>query len=170
MHCKPPRPLAAALLLSGLLAGCVAGPSGDFPSLAVRDAERLAGTLRPVQPYVAPPPGPATLQQLGALESEAGEAHAAFLAEASRASSIVEAARGADSGSEAWARAEVALASLAAARSRTMVPLADLDGLHVAAAVEGQSLDSIAAARDAAEAQVAAEDAAIARLKDVLDR
>ena len=174
MHRKPTF-AAAPLLLSLaapslLLGGCAAGPAGDYPSLAIRDAERITGTLSVPQPYVGAPPSAAILGQLDALESEADAAHAAFLAEAPRASSIVSAARGAEIGSEAWANAEVALASLTTARSRTMVALADLDRLYVSAAVEGGALDAIASVRDEVQAQVAAENATIAALKDVLAR
>ncbi len=163
------KPAIPALLLPALLAGCASAPN-DYPSLATRDAERMAGRFEPPQPYVPPPPLPATLGQLGALEHAADAAHAAFLAEAPRARTVVQAARGAAAGSEAWARAEVALASLISARSATTVPLADLDRLAVDAAVDGRQTAPIIAVRDAVEAQVAAEDATIAQLKAVLDR
>ena len=160
-----------ALLPLALLAGC-AGPAGDYPSLAIRDVERVAGTLQPEEaaPYVLPPPSAGALGQAESLARQAEEAHQAFLAEAPRASATVESARGTAVGSENWARAEVALAGLISARSRTMEPLADLDRLLVDAAVEGQDLAPIALSRDAVEAQVAAEDAAIARLQQAMPR
>jgi hypothetical protein len=170
VHIKDPA-VGIALLPLALLAGC-ASPAGDYPSLGIRDAERVAGTLEPVPraPYVAPPPSAAVLGQAETLARAANEAHQAFLAEAPRASATVENARGAATGSENWARAEVALASLISARSRTMEPLADLDRLYVDAATEGNALAGIAAAREAVEAQVAAEDAAITRLQQALAR
>jgi len=161
----------AALLPLALLAGC-ASPAGDYPSLAIRDVERIAGALDSAQraPYAPPPPSPAMLDRAEALVQSAGDAHQAFLAEAPGASATVQNASGADSGGETRARAEVALASLISARSRTMEPLADLDRLYVDAAVEGNAIARIAAARESVEAQVAAEDAAIARLQQVLSR
>ena len=163
--------VGAALLPLALLAGC-ASSTGDYPSLAIRDAERIAGTLEPAQPepYVAPPPPPAVLGQLDALAQLANGAHEAFLAEEPRASAAVGEARGAAIGSENWAIAEVALADLVSARSRIMEPLADVDRLYVDATVEGNALDSIAATRDAMEAQLAAEDAAIERLQQGLSQ
>jgi hypothetical protein len=160
-----------ALLPIALLAGC-ATPSPDYPSLAIREAERISGAIQPGEPvpYVPPAPSPAILGKAEALASAAAEAHQAFLAEAPRASAAVERARGAAIGSENWARAEVALASLISARSQTMEPLADLDRLFVDAAVEGNALALIAATRDRVEAQVAEQDAAIARLQQVLAR
>jgi len=159
-----------ALLPLALLAGC-ATSAGEYPSLGIREAERVAGTLQPAPPaYVPPPPSAAALGQVDTLARQAEEAHQAFVAEAPRSSATVEAARGTSVGSESWARAEVALASLISARSRTMEPLADLDRLLVDAAVEGQDLARIAAARDAVEAHVAAEDAAIDRLQQMIAR
>lgn len=171
MHRNPLSRSRASLALLACLAGC-ASPARDYPSLAVRDAERIAGTLIPVapEPYIPPPPAPAVLGQLEALAQAAETAHEAFLAEAPRATATIESARRAAVGSENWARAEVALASLTSARSRTMEPLADLDRLLVDAAVEGNAIAPIAARRDVVEAQVAAEDATIARLQQVLAR
>ena len=164
------RPAAGTALLSLALIAACASPAGDYPSLAIRDAERIAGTLEPVAPerYVPPPPSSAVLGSAEALARAAGEAHQAFLAEAPRATAAVENARGAAVGSENWALAEVALAGLLTARSQTMGPLADLDRLYVDAAVEGNALASIAEMRETVEAQVAAEDAAIAQLQQVL--
>jgi len=171
MDRNPALRARAALLPLALLAGC-ATPPGDYPSLAIREAERIAGTIEPAEPgpYVPPALPSAVLGAAENLAATARQAHEAFLAEAPRASATVENARGAAVGSETWARAEVALASLISARGRTMEPLADLDRLYVDAAVEGQALADIAATRGAVEAQVAEEDAAIARLQQVLAR
>jgi hypothetical protein len=67
---------------------------------------------------------------------------------------LIGAARGAEPGSESWARAQVALAGLEAERSRAMIALADLDRLMVDAAVEGTALDRIVAVRDGVITQV----------------
>lgn len=172
MHRNPLlRSRAAPVLpvLLALLAGC-ASPASEYPSLAIRDAERIAGTLEPAEPYVPPLPAPEVLGRLEGLAAAARTAHQAFLAEAPRASAVVESARDAPVGSENWARAQVALASLISARSQTMVPLADLDRLLVDAAVEGNAIAPVVAAREGVEAQVANEDATIARLQQVVAR
>lgn len=144
------------------LCGC-AGASGEYPSLAIRDAERVAGTLEPVAPapYVPPPTPPATIDRLDALAADASAAHRAFLSEAPGARGAIEATRGSDAGAESWARAQVALAGLQAARSRAMIALADLDRLMVDAALEGGALERIVATRDTVTAQVREQDAAI---------
>jgi hypothetical protein len=149
--------------------GCALGAcaaSDKYPSLALRDAERAAGTMQPVEPaaYVPPATPPAVLGRLEQLAAEAASAHQAFLAEAPQARSTIAAARGAEPGAESWARAQVALAGLEATRSRAMIALADLDRLYVDAAVEGSELERIGATRDRVAAQVDEQNAAIESL------
>src|SRR6188768_853412 len=156
-----------ALLLTALgcsLGACMA--SDKYPSLAIRDAERAAGTMQPAEPepYVPPAPPAAVLGRLDQLTGEAASAHQAFLAEAPKARSAVAAARGAGPGADSWARAQVAVAGLESARSRAMIALADLDRLYVDAAVGGEELTRIGAVRDQVAAQVGEQDATIAGL------
>ena len=151
-----------ALLLVPLLAAC-ATADGEYPSLALRDAERVSGAFEPVaaQPYV-PPPTPATvIGRLDQLAAEAASAHQAFLAEAPAARSAVAAAGGAAFGSDGWARASVALAGLESARSQAMIALADLDRLMVDAALQGGELERIVAVRDTVTRQVEEQNATI---------
>lgn len=156
--------LIAALGLS--LGACATTPSEEYPSLAIRDAERVAGTLQPVAPapYVPPPTPTAVVDRLEQLSGEAASANQAFLAEAPRARSAVAAARGAQVGAESWSVAQVAVAGLESARSRAMIALADLDRLYVDAAVGGEELTRIDAVRDRVAAQVGEQDATIAGL------
>jgi len=146
--------------------GACATPSEEYPSLALRDAERVEGTLQPAAPapYVPPPTPAAVLGRLEQLGAEAASAHQAFLAEAPQVRSAVAAARGAEPGAESWARAQVALAGLESSRSKAMIALADLDRLYVDAAVEGEELDRIGAVRDRVAAQVGEQDATIGSL------
>jgi hypothetical protein len=158
-----------ALLLLPLLGACAA-PAGQYPSLALRDAERATGTLEPAapEPYVPPPTPSGVLDRLQRLTAEASSAHEAFLAATPQARTTIAAGRGTDVGSEAWARAQVALAGLEAARSRAMIALADLDRLYVDAAVNGEATDRIVAARETVATQVEQEDTAIAELAAAL--
>lgn len=160
-----PRVLAPLALAA--LAACSTTP-GDYPSLAIRDAERVRGTLQPPPPYIPPPTPAPVLDRVAQLRAEAASAHSSFLNEATGARRAVSAARGAGVGSESWAQAQVALASLEAARSRAMVALADLDRIYVDAAVEATELDRITAAREEVIAMVEAEDATIAELAAAL--
>lgn len=163
------RSLASLALVAASLAGCAAA-SQDYPSLAIRDAERVSGTL---DPEPAPPPAPPSIPaamagRLDQLGAEAASAHEAFTSAAPGARRTVEAARAAQPGGESWAQAQVALAGLEAARSRAMIALADIDRIYVDAAVEGTDLSRISATRDTVTAQVAQQDAAIAALLGML--
>lgn len=154
-----------SLLLVPLLAAC-ATTEGEYPSLALRDAERGAGSLEPVapQPYVPPPTPAAVVSTLEQLVADAAGAHQAFLAEAPQARRSVAAARDAAVGSEGWSRAQVAVAGLESARSLAMITLADLDRLYVDAAIEGAELQRIAAARDEVASQVEEQNGTIEAL------
>ncbi|HEY6814607.1 MAG TPA: hypothetical protein VI168_03615 [Croceibacterium sp.] len=158
------RTLLVATVFGSL--GACTTPSEEYPSLALRDAERVAGTLQPAEPapYVPPATPAAVLGRLEQLGAEAASAHQAFLAEAPQARSTVAAARGAEPGAESWARAQVALAGLETSRSKAMIALADLDRLYVDAAVEGEELDRIGAVRDRVAAQVEEQNATIGSL------
>jgi len=151
-----------SLSLLPLLAAC-ATPAGKYPSLDLREAERVSGALEPAEPapYVPPPTPAAVLGRLEQLTADAASAHHAFLAEAPQVRSKVAAASGADAGSESWAQAQVALAGLEAARSKAMIALADLDRLYVDAALDAAALDRIGPARDRVAAQVAEQNGTI---------
>lgn len=144
-----------ALLLLPLLAAC-ATAEGEYPSLAIRDAERVTGMLAPApaQPYVPPQTPAAVLDRLGRLEADAASAHRAFLAEAPAARSAIAAASRAEVGSDGWARASVALAGLEGSRSKAMITLSDLDQLMVDTAVAGGELERIVAVRNTVIAQI----------------
>jgi hypothetical protein len=107
-----------ALLVLPLLAACATAEE-EYPSLAIRDAERVSGRFEPVAatPYVPPPTPAAVLGLLDQLAADAASAHRSFVAEAPAASRIIQAAGGAEFGSDAWAAASVALAGLESSRS-----------------------------------------------------
>jgi len=150
--------LVAAL---GCALSACATPSEEYPSLALRPAERVTGTMQPVAPAPYVPTPAAVVDRLEQLSSEAASAHRAFLAEAPRARSAVAAARGTGPGADSWAVAQVAVAGLESSRSKAMIALADLDRLYVDAAVAGEELERIGAARDRVAAQVAEQNEAI---------
>lgn len=157
------RRLVALVSLSAL-AACTSAP-GAYPSLAIRPAERQAGTFQPapVEPVLTPPP-PATLDRVSQLAADARAAHQAFAETVAYTRSVIAAARGAAVGDEAWAKGEAALADVRAARAKTMVPLADLDRLYDDAATTGQAIDRIGAARDEVEGYLTTEDRTVDEL------
>ncbi|WP_156842222.1 hypothetical protein [Novosphingobium aquimarinum] len=170
-----PRPLAIALLLF-TLAGCAS--SGDYPSLALRDAERVAGSASaaPAEaeaPIVLPPPGADTLTRIDGLLGAAREAHARFQRKQEATRRTVGSARGASIASDNWVAAQVALADLQSARSGVVTALAELDGMYVdarvaEAATVSPTAQAIGSARDTVESWVAQENAAIASLAGTL--
>ena len=152
-------------LLAPLVLGACAAPRHEYPSLAIRDVERVSGQMEAAPPtYVPPPLTAAAGDELEALAEQANAAHQTFLAEVAAARQQVAAARGAERGSDGWARAQVVIAALESARSRAMIALADLDRIYVAAALEGTELTRIAAVQQQVSAQVAQQDAAIGAL------
>lgn len=168
----PVAALAFALSAALLLTAC-ASP-GDYPSLARRDAERIAGSAEPATPIPATPPPPAApdaglLARLEAIEARARAADLRLRQQRPRAELLVAAASGAAPGSESWSVATVALSGLESARSDAMLALADIDALHAVerlAHPNEQSGDglAIAAARDRVLENVAAQDGVIAAL------
>lgn len=165
-------PLLAALPL----AACAS--SGDYPSLAIRDAERITGTPEPVAPEAAPEPAPPVLSSpladdIGQLVDSARSAHSAFAGKQARARQVVAAGAGAPAGSEAWAAANMALSELESSRSDTMIALAGLDKLYADTRLvnyneETGDTQAIAASRDQVQSWVDEENAALTALHERL--
>ena len=138
--------LAAPLALL-LLAGC-AGSGDKYPSLAIRDVERVQGEYNPVP---SPDPEPiravASAGDLNALVAQALKASADFNATLPRARSRISAGRGQSSDSNARQIALVALADLTSIANDTATPLGDLDRLKAEAATTFAPVAEIEAAR-----------------------
>ena len=162
--------LAAIVLVPGL-AACQTTPDGAYPSLAIRDVERVEGRYEPipgdpidVPPVEVPLDGPLD-QRLAALVEQGRSAHARFTEAAPRASRLASAASGASVGSDAWASAQVALADLDSIRSDAAIALADLDLLFIAASVEANETPALADARRTLLALIQEEDRTLADLR-----
>ena len=155
-----------------LVAGCASAPDGEYPSLAIRDAERVEGSLEPVdaEPYVVPTAPAERVADAAGLLAAAREAHAAFEAALPSAQRVIRAGGGAGPGADSWGRAQVALADLESHRSRLMISLADLDRLYLATETEGLAPGGIAEARDSVIAMMDQETAVIEPFQDLLSR
>ncbi len=125
-------PLAALLALSACNAD-----RARFPSLAIRPAERAYNTgQQPAPPPSIAPDATADLPaRVAALRDAALAAHVRFTAQQGEATTLINAAKAAAPGTEAWSRAAIALAGLSSARGEGMVALSDLDHLLIAATV-----------------------------------
>ncbi|WP_271439023.1 hypothetical protein [Pontixanthobacter luteolus] len=163
------RTAAITLLPLALCAAGCASSGKTYPSLAIRDAERVSGTL-PVggvdAVQMAPSPLPGDLiGRIAALESSARESHQRFLAAAPDARGAVRSGRNAAVASNSWASAQVALADLDSIRSLTAIALGDLDLIFTDATLDFVERGQIAQARDKVLAMVREEDAVLAELR-----
>ena len=157
------KPLIALIALPAV-AACAAD-NVAYPSLAKRDAERIANTPVPAASTApAPAADPGLDARLAGMVARAEAAHAKFISHRSRAESLTSAASGAAMGGEAWAMATVAVSQLESARSEAMVVLADLDQAYAAAVVAGVPTAAMEAARNRILELVMAEDHILAAL------
>ena len=146
MVCKPVSASACGLALILALGACTS-TSDRYPSLAIREAERIHGSAQPVAP--APPPQPVPpsaelAQRLAQLRGEATRSHQAFLSAAPRTRALVNAARGSAVASDPWIAAQASLSGLEVTRNRTMEAMADLDKLLLQAEMEGGAREAVA--------------------------
>ena len=147
------------------LAAC-ASPSTDYPSLAIRDAERLVGVEQESAPPAPLAPIPAdVMQQVGAYQAKASRADEEFRGTLPRVERTVSAARGSGIASDRWSNAQIALSELDALRATTAIALADLDALYAARAVELERRDAIDEARGEVSAILSRQDTTLNRLK-----
>ena len=161
---KPLASVCSALLL----VGCV-GSGEKYPSLAVRDAERVTGTFDPVsEPDEQPVTDPALLAGIPAIEARAQTAFDAFLAAVPGAEAAVLAAQGRPQASNQWATAQVALSELDSHRSQTAIALADVDLIYAEASSELALAPQIAEIRARIATQIASEDQILTELRRMI--
>lgn len=168
------RKAVIAILLFSL--GACAGSGDRYPSLEIRDVERVQGSFDPVNAGQSALPAPVaapsadTIQRLSDLTASVSTIHAEFERATPKTSKIVSSARNASVASDGWASAQVALSDLESIRSRAAVALADIETVYVGARLEAQQLDAITAARRKVLGLIAEEDAVLARLRGQMAR
>ena len=164
--------LPATFLLP--LSACSTG--GAYPSLERRDVERITGTAEPVTPQAEaapalPPPSAELSTRVSQLVDQARAAHLRFGERRANAARLIAAGGNAPVASESWSVANMALADLEAARSQTMLALAQLDELYASesvSAVDGGNAGDAAAVAEAwrqVSALAAEEDEVLAGLR-----
>ncbi|WP_336986989.1 hypothetical protein [Altererythrobacter aquiaggeris] len=150
------------------------GDQSRYPSLAIRDVERVGGAFGPASGPTditpAEQPGAETLDRLEGLRESAIAIHREFVAARPVTARTVTSARSADVASDRWASAQVALSDLESIRSRAAVALADIDLLYVDATTDGRQLDRISQARADVLALIDDEDAALGVLRAQMAR
>lgn len=117
--------LTALALPLGLLAACTT-PDGGYPSLLPRPIESR-DDAEPVRPDPVALPDSALDARIAQRRTAAADAARRFQAAAIIAESRVAVARGVPAGSEAWVRAQSALADLDAIRGETVQLVTDLE-------------------------------------------
>lgn len=156
-----------AALVGLSLAGCAAA-DGRYPSLAVRDAERVQATIDPApsdQPVVF---AVSNLEALDAPFKRAGDAHARFTAMQPEVRALVAASRGLGPENDRRARALVGFAALTSLRSQTALALSELDLLEVNAATGFENARAIRDFQNAVLTMITQQDAALDSLNEAL--
>jgi hypothetical protein len=140
-----------ALIMPGLALSACAGSGDRYPSLAVRDAERVAGQYIPgnsgLDPATSPAVAVVSSQDLAQLVQAARNAHQKFLEARPRTRELARNGRAKGIDSDARARALIALADLSSLRSNTAIVLADIDLLEAQAATTLAPTQKIIAAQ-----------------------
>ncbi len=157
-----------AIAMAALLSGC-ASSKAIYPSLAIRDGERVQATFtsnaqQQIQPERASPSNDMAARLLE-LQATASRAHQMFLDAAPGATALVIGASNAALASARWSDAQVALADLESARSQVAVPLGDLDLMFVDAALAFEQREAIDTARNKVIAILDEEDRVLAELR-----
>ncbi len=161
----------AVIVISLFAVSACAGSGDRYPSLEIRDVERVQGSFDPADagesalPTPVAAPSADTVQRLSDLTASASAIHAEFERAVPQTSRIVSTAGRASVASDSWASAQVALSDLELIRSRAAVTLADIESVYVDARLEAQQLDTITAARNQVLGLIAEEDAVLARLR-----
>lgn len=155
-------------LACAALAGC-AGDSDAYPSLAIRDAERVTGSLLPASQPAAPALSAQTIESIDTALLAARSMHARFLAARPQAAALVDAARGRGPESDNRAQALIAMADLTSLHSETAIALADLDRMEVEAATEFAPVEAIRSAQVQVKKLVSDQDLILEALWSEID-
>lgn len=155
------------LPLCAVLSACAA--HADYPSLALRDAERNNGVRTPSTAGLAlvdpAPPSPEVRARIAQAVEEAQAAHGRFRAAAPATRRAVAAGGRAAIDSEAYAAAQIALGNLQSIASEATFALADLDRMLAERSNALLSTGEVEAARATVAALVEEERAVLASLE-----
>lgn len=163
--CRPH--FCMATLIGFSLAGC-ASADGRYPSLAVRDAERVQGSFEPAPTDQNAATGTINPETLDAPFKRASDAHARFTAMQPEVRALVSASRGLSRENDRRARALVGFATLTSLRSQTALALSDLDLLEVNAATGFERTREIRDFQNAVLRMITQQDAALDSLNEAM--
>lgn len=160
--------ISLGLALNAALAGC-AGADGRYPSLAVRDAERVQGTLTPTNDEPEISSQAPQIEAIEAIIGQAQSAHASFSAQKGEVSALVMSARGFSIEDDRHARALTGLAQLTSLRGQTALALSQLDLMEAKAATGFKRTQDIRALQNAILRMIAEQDATLETLSETLE-
>lgn len=150
------------------LSACAA-EAGKYPSLAIRDAERVSGQFTPSPPSSPLPAEPvASPSDLSAILERAYGLQRQFDTAEPGAQVFVRAAQVDGALDGARSRALVAVAELTSLRGQTALILSDLDQLEIEASTRFAPTETIRAAQADVATIISAQDAAIDALGEEL--
>lgn len=156
------------MVLALSLAGCSSG-AHEYPSLAIRDAERVSGTFVVGDTLIEPAATSAeVIESLTGELAAARAGHSRFMQMSDEAERLALAARGADTDSNDWAVAQVALAQLESQRSQSAITLATLDLYYADASLDFTRREQIDDVRNQVLAIVRHEDEVLMRLRGIM--
>ena len=151
----------ALAIATATLCSCAAN-SDRYPSLSLREFERVEGTFTAATPSsesIRPTPAPIEqVEQVAQALADAIANHDAFMDETKSAYTAVAAAEGQSLGSDDWSIALVTLAGLDSRRNATAITLADLDDLYASATLSFTERDEVGEARKQIVEMIVAED------------
>lgn len=142
------------IVVSGLAASALsacAGNADQYPSLALRDAERVKGQFSPSPPDNTAPTYSVSSARIEDALAHARASHRQFMGSEPKVANLALNAKGRDIGDNSHSRALIAVADLTALRSETVSALADLDRLEA----QGKTLFAPTEAVKSAQAEVA---------------
>lgn len=160
----------ASLIAAVMLGGCAAN-SDRYPSLAIRDFERVQGTFEVEgEAEEFDPPAPAdqsSIRRASELVAEARIAHQDFIELAPLASEQLTATTSLGPDDNAWVDSQLTLADLDSKRSKVAILLGNLDLMFADASLSYQELAEIDEARETVRQLVSKEDEILSNLTNI---
>jgi len=163
-----PFALVALIPVAAFLPGCVGGDSERYPSLAIRDVERIDRELEPAPPLTPPGDPVASASELDGIVANARKYVDRFETAWPTALRLARQAGSAGPESEIRARALIALADLTSLHGRTAMTLGELDRLEAEAAVTLAPVEPIRTAQAQVAEWVRAQDDALTDVESAI--
>jgi hypothetical protein len=165
---RPASSIAGFAAIACVFTSACAGGSDRYPSLNIRDFERVQGQFAvaaPAREVLLPSPAPVEqVSQLQEAVDQAQQRHSEFVMTAESVRGLIAAAGGTGPDNNGWSLAQSAYADLDSRRGATAILLSELDQMYTSATLSFTEREQIDQARNRVSALVAAEDALLDEL------